>query len=229
MKIVLFDNQAAMVEGFTEVFGDELGVTEVFGDEFPFVSVHHGDFKELANSGIEAIVSPANSFGFMDGGIDLAYSEYFGWELQRILQKEILEQKYGELLVGDAVVVEIPNSVTDFKYLISAPTMRVPINVGNTTNAYIAMTSILRVAEQNGIQSIAVPGLGTGVGNMLPYICAKQIYSAVAIRYKLGLEEFQLPSLREQFAFDAWLRSPYKYMVKDLHFVNSFWKNNASV
>lgn len=26
-------------------------------------------------------VSPANSFGFMDGGIDLAYSLHFGWQM----------------------------------------------------------------------------------------------------------------------------------------------------
>lgn len=26
-------------------------------------------------------VSPANSFGFMDGGIDMVYSLHFGWDL----------------------------------------------------------------------------------------------------------------------------------------------------
>ena len=26
-------------------------------------------------------VSPANSFGFMDGGIDMAYSVHFGWQM----------------------------------------------------------------------------------------------------------------------------------------------------
>jgi hypothetical protein len=31
----------------------------------------------------DAIISPANSFGFMDGGIDRYYSEYFGWNLQK--------------------------------------------------------------------------------------------------------------------------------------------------
>ena len=29
----------------------------------------------------DAIVSPANSFGFMDGGIDYCYSEHFGWQM----------------------------------------------------------------------------------------------------------------------------------------------------
>lgn len=26
-------------------------------------------------------VSPANSFGFMDGGIDMVYSRHFGWQM----------------------------------------------------------------------------------------------------------------------------------------------------
>ena len=29
----------------------------------------------------DAIVSPANSFGFMDGGIDMVYSKRFGWQM----------------------------------------------------------------------------------------------------------------------------------------------------
>ena len=30
----------------------------------------------------DAIVSPANSFGFMDGGIDMVYTKRFGWGVQ---------------------------------------------------------------------------------------------------------------------------------------------------
>jgi O-acetyl-ADP-ribose deacetylase (regulator of RNase III) len=41
----------------------------------------------------------------MDGGIDLLYSKYFGWSLQTDLQALLAEQHYGELPVGQAVVV----------------------------------------------------------------------------------------------------------------------------
>ena len=34
-----------------------------------------------------ALVSPANSFGYMDGGIDLVYSMHFGWHVQERLQE----------------------------------------------------------------------------------------------------------------------------------------------
>jgi len=36
--------------------------------------VEHVDFGDFQ-------VSPANSFGFMDGGIDMAYSSRFGWQM----------------------------------------------------------------------------------------------------------------------------------------------------
>jgi O-acetyl-ADP-ribose deacetylase (regulator of RNase III) len=45
----------------------------------PEVLAPHGDiFEHMA----DVTVSPANSFGYMDGGIDLVYSNYFGWELE---------------------------------------------------------------------------------------------------------------------------------------------------
>jgi hypothetical protein len=43
------------------------------------VRISHGDIFEKP---ADAIVSPANSFGYMDGGIDLVYLRRFGWELQ---------------------------------------------------------------------------------------------------------------------------------------------------
>jgi hypothetical protein len=49
-----------------------------FGSE-PSVFVHQQD---ILTRTADAILSPANSFGFMDGGIDLLYSNFFGWELQ---------------------------------------------------------------------------------------------------------------------------------------------------
>jgi O-acetyl-ADP-ribose deacetylase (regulator of RNase III) len=40
------------------------------------VSIVEGDVTSLA---VDAIVSPANSFGFMDGSLDHAISERLGW------------------------------------------------------------------------------------------------------------------------------------------------------
>ncbi len=46
-----------------------------FCEGLPFVQFHFGSIFEVE---CEAVVSPANSFGFMDGGIDLLYSRRFG-------------------------------------------------------------------------------------------------------------------------------------------------------
>ena len=37
--------------------------------------------SDLTTSLCTLQVSPANSFGFMDGGIDMAYSQHFGWQM----------------------------------------------------------------------------------------------------------------------------------------------------
>ena len=63
----------------------------------PNVVIHESDI--LAKKA-DAILSPANSFGFMDGGIDLAYSHLFGWDLQDRLQEKLHREHAGELPVG---------------------------------------------------------------------------------------------------------------------------------
>ena len=54
--------------------------------DVPGVIVVEGDILE---GRCDAVVSPANSFGFMDGGIDLTYRRYFGLDLQSRVQAKI--------------------------------------------------------------------------------------------------------------------------------------------
>ena len=130
----------------------------------------------------DAIVSPANSFGFMDGGIDMVYTRRFGWGVQQRLQALLRAEYGGELLVGQAVVIETGDA--DYPWLISAPTMRVPMDINGTVNAYLAFRAVLNaVAAHNAqhpgaIRSVLCPGLGTATGE-LPYeICARQMQAA---------------------------------------------------
>lgn len=124
----------------------------------------------------EAILSPANSFGFMDGGIDLAYSHHFGWELQERLQQAFGEKHAGELPVGSAEI--IPTNHTSIPFLISAPTMRVPADISDTVNVYLAFRAALLVALRSNIRSLLSPALGTGVGGMPFERAARQMYAA---------------------------------------------------
>ena len=83
--------------------GSELAVhwSRYFGGQ-PDVQIVEGDICQVS---CNAIVSPANSFGFMDGGLDYALSEHFGWDLQQHVQQRIRQRYAGELLVGQAEIV----------------------------------------------------------------------------------------------------------------------------
>lgn len=115
-------------------------------------------------------VSPANSFGWMDGGIDRLYARRWPG-LAATLQDAIRQLPGGELPVGEAIVVETGENG---KKLIASPTMRTPSYVSGTQNAYLAFRAVLRLE----IDNFVCPGLCTGVGGMDPYESARQIRQA---------------------------------------------------
>ncbi|MEL6344512.1 MAG: macro domain-containing protein [Myxococcota bacterium] len=145
----------------------------------PDVTTSQGDIFDRT---ADAIVSPANSFGWMNGGIDLVYSRHFGWELQARLQADLESQWAGELPVGNAHIVATEDP--EIPWLISAPTMRAPQVVAKTMNAYLAfraaVLATLRFNEGRAdpIRSILCPGLGTAVGLMPFARCASQMRMA---------------------------------------------------
>jgi O-acetyl-ADP-ribose deacetylase (regulator of RNase III) len=168
MRFLLRDRNAAIVDAWREQFAHA-----------PDVEISQGDIFDLV---ADAIVSPANSFGFMDGGIDLVYSERFGWDLQERLQQLLRSEHDGELPVGQAVVV--PTLHATIPFLVSAPTMRIPMNVSDTLNAYLAFRAAIRAARQfnqtatEPIESVLCPGLGTAIGAMPARRCARQMHYA---------------------------------------------------
>jgi len=161
---------------------------ERFCGNLDFVTVHRNSIFDLS---CDAVVSPANSFGFMDGGIDMLYTQYFGWQVQERLQEAIRERHHGELLVGQAEIVETDNP--DLPFLIAAPTMRVPMILRESVNPYLAARAALllithgtfgggtyageKIADY--VDSLALPGLGTGVGRVGPNTCAHQVRAAI--------------------------------------------------
>lgn len=178
MKIFLRDRNPLLVHAWQQVFADHKNVIASCGDIF----------QEGLHLDVMSIVSPANSFGYMDGGIDFVYSEYFGWGIGDNLRAKIWTEFDGELLVGQATVIDMrdtmPNNeqhaarVNRIPYLISAPTMRVPMKVGQTVNAFLAFRAALRAAKAHQIDSMLCPGLGTAIGAMDPKVCAVQMYEA---------------------------------------------------
>lgn len=135
--------------------------------------------EDIVKVDCDAIVSPANSFGFMDGGLDIHFSETFGWHIQDELQEKIAQLDERELLVGKSMI--IPTKNDKIPYLISAPTMRVPMsfNIATSVNAYLAMKAILIAAKNHEqIHTVAIPGLCTGCGRMPFHIASSQMFLA---------------------------------------------------
>src|SRR5262245_54048028 len=71
--------------------------------EVSSVEVVEGDLLDLS---VDAVVSPANSFGDMSGGIDKAIDDFHQGEAQRLVREAIASQFLGELPVGVALIVE---------------------------------------------------------------------------------------------------------------------------
>lgn len=156
--------------------------------DVPEVEVHHGDLIAVARTPdrCDALVSPANSFGYMDGGIDLVYTQALGWDMEKRLRALLLAEHDGELPVGQAVVVETGHQHP--RWLISAPTMRVPMRVDTRAHAHLAFRAVLRCIKRHNasgtdhpIRRVICPGLGTGVGLLSPDLCALQMRHAWSV------------------------------------------------
>lgn len=163
MNIQLIDRNKKVCEAWEREFEGCNDVSIIYDDIFSIPT--------------QCIVSPSNSFGFMDGGLDLIISTRLGWQVQQKLQSVIKEKYYGELLVGQAELIETENST--IPYCISAPTMRVPQILENTVNIYLATKAVFILLKQNPqIKTVSLSGLGTGVGRVNPAICARQMKQA---------------------------------------------------
>ena len=168
-KIYLIDMSSRLAEEWTKAFSSD--------DRFEVV---HGDYFSVP---ADAMVSPANSFGHMDGGLDLAIRHKLGHDLEKNVKDVILKKHHGQLPVGCAEIIS--TSHESWRFLICAPTMWVPENVAGTVNTYLAFRAILySVVDFNArqtikkINSLVCPGLGTGVGGMPPDRCARQMATA---------------------------------------------------
>jgi O-acetyl-ADP-ribose deacetylase (regulator of RNase III) len=161
MDLLLVDTKPDLCEAWRTSFADVNNV-----------QVHNGKFESLIGA-FDCLVSPANSFGLMDGGIDEAIIAYFGVALESRVQQDIWRCYRGEQPVGTCLMVPTENA--ECAWLAHCPTMRVPMDVSWTNNAYAAYLAALISAETRGIKTLACSGLGTLTGRMPPDVCARQM------------------------------------------------------
>ncbi|BAZ00443.1 Appr-1-p processing domain-containing protein [Tolypothrix tenuis PCC 7101] len=159
MKLVLVAPNSLLAAAFQEHF-----------NYLPNVEIVNDYFEWLPN--FDCLVSPANSFGMMDGGMDAAIIKFFGSSLMDRVQQRILADYLGEQPVGTSMIVETGHFKHPF--LAHTPTMRVPMSIMGTDIPYISMWAMLLAVRHHNqhaqykINTIACPGLGTGIGRV-PY------------------------------------------------------------
>lgn len=140
-----------------------------------------GDISKIEVPENTCFLSPANSFGYMDGGIDETYSNMFNG-IQQKVQNKI--KNYPFRTCGGNPYIPIGSSILsplnelfhiNNCFLVSAPTMFRPSNVSDTNNAYIALLSTLSLIKKynnyfhdkrNNINTLICPMLCTGYGEM---------------------------------------------------------------
>lgn len=184
--IVFVDVHPKWIKTFKKVYGN-------------FVKTHKFKFNvECVESNIKMVrsnyfrdeklvgyVSPANSYGYMDGGIDKIYMQMFSnieKNVRSAIQNLPIANYDGNtqnkiLPVGHAVKVK----ANDSSVLIAAPTMLYPMDVSDTQNAYEATKAVMECIHDENLEIsvLFLPGMATGVGNMDLGEAMKQMLNAI--------------------------------------------------
>lgn len=156
--IQLIDRNKKMCQKWEQSFGEEVNILN----------------DDILSIPTDCIISPANSFGFMDGGLDLLISHTLGWQVEKIVRDTIEKDYYGEILVGQAFLSKTDSKLIPF--IICSPTMRVPqILPVDSVNIYLASKAIFRIIKTHPHLTYSVSGLGTGIGGSSFKTCAKQM------------------------------------------------------
>ena len=172
-QLILADPNAALCRAWQQAF-----------EAYPAVEIRNSRFEDVPH--FDCMVSAANSFGLMDGGVDLAIASFFGPGLQERVQAHILAHYTGEQPVGTSFIVETGHA--QHPYVAHTPTMRVPMPIPATDHVYLATKALLETvaafnAPQERIRVVVCPGLGTATGRMPVEEAARQM--ALAYRYHL--------------------------------------------
>ena len=173
MKIILLDNKKEMCNAWKKYFN---GIDDV--------EIVNDYIQSYDLNKVDCLVSPANSYGLMDGGYDLALTKMFGDQLQKMVQNYIIDNLYGEQPVGSSIIVDIPNTN---KKLIHTPTMRIPSPIVDSEIVYTSMRSTLICALKNNIKSIIIPAFGGTTGMVPMEIIAKEMFKAYIQIFKIKL------------------------------------------
>ncbi|GIJ51455.1 hypothetical protein Val02_83410 [Virgisporangium aliadipatigenens] len=172
LRVVLADIDTEVVRAWLTAFADEAGV-----------DVHKGS---ILDEQVDAWVTPTNSAGRMDSGVDAVVRRHLGAGIQLRVQRAIRMQFGGTLPIGSALCVS--SGAANPRYLISTPTTVHPgQDVGGPLSVALACAAAFQAIHlQNAkvpgsVRSVALVGLGAGTGRVPPRVCAELMRAGYAL------------------------------------------------
>ncbi|CAM5670349.1 hypothetical protein SAVIM338S_07012 [Streptomyces avidinii] len=180
LRVVLTDVNERVVEAWRAAFADT-----------PGIEIRRGS---LLDEDVDAWVTPTNSLGRMDGGVDAAIKRHLGSGIQLRVRRAIRDRFAGALPVGSAVCV--PSGATVPRFLISTPTMvGSSQNVSATLNVALACAAAFQaVHRQNrrapgSIRSVALVGMGAQTGRVPARVCANLMWTGYTLFHDHWFED----------------------------------------
>ena len=144
---------------------------------------------DLTQINCDAIVNPANSFGYMGGGVAGAIKRAGGVEIE----KEAVSK--APIEVGKAIATT--SGSLPCKYVIHAPTMKQPAMRIGVENVRLATKAALEIGVKLNLKTIAIPGMGTGVGRV-PIEDAAEAISSIAKEFENKFEKIILVDRKDE-------------------------------
>ncbi|TVL91319.1 Appr-1-p processing protein [Streptomyces sp. SAJ15] len=181
LRVVLTDVNTSVVEAWRAAFADT-----------PEIEIREGS---ILDEEVDAWVTPTNSRGRMDGGVDAAIKRHLGAGIQLRVQRAIRDRFAGRLPVGSAVCV--PSGAVNPRFLISTPTMESSAqNVSETLNVALACAAAFQAIHlQNreapgSISSVALVGMGAQTGRVPARVCANLMWTGYTLFNDYSFEDY---------------------------------------
>ncbi|MFJ4862187.1 macro domain-containing protein [Streptomyces sp. NPDC088748] len=180
LRVVLTDVNEHVVQAWRAAFADT-----------PGIEIRRGS---ILDEDVDAWVTPTNSRGRMDGGVDAVIKRYLGSGIQVRVQRAIRDRFAGAMPVGSAVCV--PSGAAAPRFLISTPTMvQSSQNVSATLNVALACAAAFQaVHRQNrkapgSIRSVALVGMGAQTGRVPARVCANLMWTGYTLFHDHWFED----------------------------------------
>lgn len=169
------------------------------------ISIIHGSILEVD---CMVIVNAANSLGLMGGGVAGVIKRFAGAEVEAEATRQ------APIPVGRAVLTS--GGQTTFQGIIHAPTMSEPAMRIPPDNVALATKAALYLADDRGFVSMALPGMGTGVGEVSPVEAAAHMLDMIQSFQPKHLQSVVLVDV-DKAMVEAWSN----YLLSSRHRVSS--------